>query len=43
MSSEPTERMLDWAAAAIGTGARIVEIRALHSDEAPWHDDYETA
>jgi len=32
----PTERMLDWAAAAIGVGARIVMVRALHGGEGPW-------
>ena len=29
-------RMLDWAAAAVGSGARIVGVQALHGDQGPW-------
>lgn len=29
-------RMLDWAAAAVGSGARIVDVQALHDDQGPW-------
>src|SRR5437016_1701969 len=32
----PTERMLSWAAAAIGSDARVTDVRSLHRDEAPW-------
>jgi aminoglycoside phosphotransferase (APT) family kinase protein len=32
----PTERMLDWAVAAMGGGARITKIRTLHGDDPPW-------
>ncbi|WP_345483243.1 aminoglycoside phosphotransferase family protein [Actinopolymorpha pittospori] len=32
----PTMRMLDWAAAAIGAGARIAHVQALHDDQGPW-------
>lgn len=32
----PTERMLDWAAVAIGAGARVVNVQALHYDQGPW-------
>ena len=32
----PTERMLSWAAAAIGSGARVTNQRPLHGDEGPW-------
>src|SRR5256885_8900345 len=32
----PTERVLAWVAAAIGTGASITEVRPLHGDETPW-------
>jgi aminoglycoside phosphotransferase (APT) family kinase protein len=32
----PTQRMLDWAAAAIGRGARISKVRALHRGQGPW-------
>lgn len=32
----PTKRMLDWATAAIGAGARVTEIQPLHGDETPW-------
>ena len=32
----PTERILSWAAAAIGAGATVVDVRPLHGDEAPW-------
>jgi aminoglycoside phosphotransferase (APT) family kinase protein len=28
--------MLDWAAAAIGAGARIGKVQALHDDQGPW-------
>jgi aminoglycoside phosphotransferase (APT) family kinase protein len=35
-SSKPTQRVLDWVAAVIGAGAKIVETQALHGDEAPW-------
>lgn len=28
--------MLDWVAAVVGAGAKIVNTRALHGDEAPW-------
>ena len=38
----PTERMLDWAAAAIGVGARIVMVRALHDGQGPWRLRIET-
>src|SRR5436190_12467574 len=34
--SSPTERMLDWAAAAVGAGAKIARVRALHGDQSPW-------
>lgn len=34
--STPTQRMLDWAAAAIGAGARVTKVRALHADQGPW-------
>jgi aminoglycoside phosphotransferase (APT) family kinase protein len=39
----PTERMLDWAAAAIGDGATITEVRPLHGDEPPWQLSIEHA
>lgn len=32
----PTERVLDWAAAVIGGGAKIVGVRALHEGQGPW-------
>jgi aminoglycoside phosphotransferase (APT) family kinase protein len=32
----PTKRMLNWAAAAIGSGARVIDARPLHGEEAPW-------
>ena len=28
--------MLKWAAAAIGSGARVIDVRPLHGEEAPW-------
>jgi aminoglycoside phosphotransferase (APT) family kinase protein len=28
--------MLEWAAAAIGVGAKVVEVRALHGGQGPW-------
>src|SRR5438067_379768 len=34
--SMPTERMLAWVAAAIGTGARVTKVRPVHGDETPW-------
>lgn len=34
--SGPTERLLDWAAAAIGESARITEVRPLHDEGPPW-------
>ncbi|WP_406050219.1 phosphotransferase family protein [Kribbella sp. NBC_00889] len=33
---ESDMRMLDWAAAAVGSGARIVDVRALHDGQGPW-------
>jgi len=39
----PTERMLHWAAAAIGSGARVTDVRPLHGDEAPWLLSFEHA
>jgi aminoglycoside phosphotransferase (APT) family kinase protein len=32
----PTERMLDWAAAAVGGDARVTRVRPLHGNETPW-------
>jgi aminoglycoside phosphotransferase (APT) family kinase protein len=32
----PTKRMLHWAAAAIGVGARIAQVRPLHGERGPW-------
>lgn len=32
----PTERMLHWAAAAIGSGARVTDVRSLHGGDPPW-------
>ena len=34
--SGPTERLLDWAAAAMGESARITEVRPLHDEGPPW-------
>ena len=39
----PTERMLGWAAAAIGRNANICNVRALHGDETPWQLSIEHA
>jgi aminoglycoside phosphotransferase (APT) family kinase protein len=35
-ASALTERLLEWAAAAIGLHARIVRARALHAGQGPW-------
>lgn len=32
----PTERILNWVAAAVGAGTSITDIRPLHGDEGPW-------
>jgi aminoglycoside phosphotransferase (APT) family kinase protein len=32
----PTERTLDWAARAIGAGAKIAQVLPLHGDQGPW-------
>ncbi|GAB2632896.1 hypothetical protein GCM10009743_04460 [Kribbella swartbergensis] len=34
--SAPAERLRTWAAGAIGAGARVVRVRALHADQGPW-------
>jgi aminoglycoside phosphotransferase (APT) family kinase protein len=34
--SMPTKPMMEWAAAAIGAGARIVKVQPLHGDHGPW-------
>jgi hypothetical protein len=39
----PNERMLAWAAAAVGPRATVVDIRPLHGDEAPWLVSIENA
>lgn len=32
----PSERMLQWAADGIGSGARVAEVRSLHDGDPPW-------
>jgi len=32
----PLERLLEWAATAVGIGAKVVEQQALHGDQGPW-------
>jgi aminoglycoside phosphotransferase (APT) family kinase protein len=35
-SNTPTKRLLDWASAAIGDGAKTVGAQSLHGDQGPW-------
>lgn len=32
----PSERMLQWAADGIGSGARVADVRSLHDGDPPW-------
>jgi aminoglycoside phosphotransferase (APT) family kinase protein len=36
LARTPAQRTLDWVVGVVGAGARIVEMRALHGDQAPW-------